>query len=320
MAIDRTGIDSLNAGAPDLRLTGNKMAGGPYNLGSDRKNAAAVWQNMDEGDKSIYNFNFEFFLQSGDWMDQIQGSLQTGDRQMASAPHPDENWDALWQDLREKGEVPESIRNLQEFKNWFHNQDFDIDMSQRNRSGIMQAAYGGTARPTYTQSRKQRMAGGGITRLGYNQGYSVQGGVKNYLGDQEMVNAPKKWQSGPGKPDTELAYITNAEKDLILKADLHGSLGGGPNLGPSGVMSLDSWGDISGGQAGSDVSRDTDRGGGGGGDASTTYSYSAPAPAPAPAAAGHDFDTNYAAISPGQSVAMVGDTSLAGLPQSAGES
>ena len=151
MAIDRTGINSLNAddsdslevGAPKLRLTGNKMAGGPYNLGSDRKNAAAVWQNMDEGDKSIYNFNFEFFLQSGDWMDQIQGSLQTGDRQMASAPHPDENWDALWQDLREKGEVPESIRNLQEFKNWFHNQDFDIDMSQRNRLGIMKAAQGG---------------------------------------------------------------------------------------------------------------------------------------------------------------------------------
>ena len=177
----RTGIDSLNAGdsdslevgAPKLRLTGNKMAGGPYNLGSDRKNAAAVWQNMDEGDKSIYNFNFEFFLQSGDWMDQIQGSLQTGDRQMASAPHPDENWDALWQDLREKGEVPEIIRNLQEFKNWFHNQDFDIDMSQRNRSGIMQAAYGGTARPTYTQSRKQRMAYGGIAGLDGRKRYGI---------------------------------------------------------------------------------------------------------------------------------------------------
>ena len=89
----RTGINSLNAGAPDLRLTGNKMAGGPYNLGSDRKNAAAVWQNMDEGDKSIYNFNFEFFLQSGDWMDQIQGSLQTGDRRMASAEEAPAGYD-----------------------------------------------------------------------------------------------------------------------------------------------------------------------------------------------------------------------------------
>jgi len=62
----------------------------------------------------------------------------------ASAPHPDENWMGLWEDLRGKGEVPESIRNLQEFKNWFHNQDFDIDMSQVD-TGIMQASKGGRA-------------------------------------------------------------------------------------------------------------------------------------------------------------------------------
>jgi len=62
----------------------------------------------------------------------------------ASAPHPDENWMGLWEDLRGKGEVPESIRNLQEFKNWFQNQDFDIDMSQVD-TGIMQASKGGRA-------------------------------------------------------------------------------------------------------------------------------------------------------------------------------
>ena len=72
---------------------------------------------------------------------------------------------------------------------------------------------------------------------------TYQGGVKNYLGDQEMVNAPKYWKSGPGNPETELAYITKAEKDLILKKDLHGSLKDGPNTGPEGLMSLDSQGD-----------------------------------------------------------------------------
>jgi len=101
---------------------------------------------------------------------------------------------------------------------------------------------------------ESRMASGGIARLGYKDGYSVQGGVKNYLGDQETVsNVPVKWQSGPDKPDTELAYITKAEKDLILKKDLHGSLSEGPNLGPGGLMSLDSWGDVVGGMAGVDV-------------------------------------------------------------------
>ena len=79
--------------------------------------------------------------------------------------------------------------------------------------------------------------------------YEMQGGMKNYLGKQKMVKAPKYWKSRPDKPQTELAYITKAEKDLIMKSDLHGSLN--PNVkgqfaaneGPSGLMSLDYQGD-----------------------------------------------------------------------------
>ena len=88
---------------------------------------------------------------------------------------------------------------------------------------------------------------------------AMQGGVKNYLGDQPEVQAPRKWQSGPDKPPTELAYITEAEKDLILKTDIHGSLSKGPNMGPSGIMSLDSFGDAGGGGA---AGVDTSAGGG----------------------------------------------------------
>ena len=79
--------------------------------------------------------------------------------------------------------------------------------------------------------------------------YEMQGGMKNYLGEQPMVNAPKYWQSRPDKPSTDLAYITEAEKDLIMKSDLHGSLNPNvkgnyaPNEGPSGIMSLDYQGD-----------------------------------------------------------------------------
>ena len=73
---------------------------------------------------------------------------------------------------------------------------------------------------------------------------AIQGGVKNYLGNQKTVSGiPIKWQSGPDAPDTELAYITKAEKNLLLKKDLHGSLKNGPNTGPKGIMSLDSQGD-----------------------------------------------------------------------------
>jgi hypothetical protein len=78
--------------------------------------------------------------------------------------------------------------------------------------------------------------------------FVMQGGVKNYLGEQETVNnVPVKWQSGPDKPSTELAYITKAEKDLLLKKDIHGSLKDGPNMGPGGLMSLDSAGSGFGG-------------------------------------------------------------------------
>ena len=91
-----------------------------------------------------------------------------------------------------------------------------------------------------------------------DKGPVLQGGVQNYLGKQPQVMAPRKWQSAPDKPATELAYITEAEKKLIMKADIHGGLERGPNMGPSGIMSLDSFGDadagMSGGLSGGDVS------------------------------------------------------------------
>ena len=77
--------------------------------------------------------------------------------------------------------------------------------------------------------------------------YEMQGDEKparNYLGTQKTVSGiPVKWKSGPDAPSTELAYITKAEKDLLLKKNLHGSLKNGPNTGPDGIMSLDSQGD-----------------------------------------------------------------------------
>ena len=86
--------------------------------------------------------------------------------------------------------------------------------------------------------------------------YDVQGGVKNYLGKQKQVKAPLKWQSSPDHPTTELAYITEAEKDLLIKSDLHGSLKGSVNKGPSGIMSLNGFGSTDSSQnvGGGDVS------------------------------------------------------------------
>jgi len=72
---------------------------------------------------------------------------------------------------------------------------------------------------------------------------SMQGGVKNYLGEQPMVSAPKYWQSAPDHEMTELAYITPRERDVLVNMDMYGSMNGSPNEGPSGIMSLNGWGD-----------------------------------------------------------------------------
>jgi len=83
------------------------------------------------------------------------------------------------------------------------------------------------------------------SRIHKNNGgiMSMQGGVKNYLGEQPMVNAPKYWQSAPDHEMTELAYITPQERDALVDMDMYGTMNGSPNEGPSGLMSLNGWGD-----------------------------------------------------------------------------
>ncbi len=49
------------------------------------------------------------------------------------------------------------------------------------------------------------------------------GGRAGYK-DGEMVTVPKHWQSAPDHPKTELAYITKAEKDLLVKKIYYKSL------------------------------------------------------------------------------------------------
>ena len=82
-----------------------------------------------------------------------------------------------------------------------------------------------------------------ITKAQQAKKFEMQGKVRNYLGKQKMVKAPKKWKSGPNHPDTELAYITKAEKDALVNMNMYGSMNGKANKGPSGIISLNGWGD-----------------------------------------------------------------------------
>ena len=95
--------------------------------------------------------------------------------------------------------------------------------------------------------------------------YEVQGGVKNYK-PSKMVTAPKTAKSSPKHPTAHLAYITKKEQNFLVKKNLHGSLKGKPNKGPSGIVSLQGdfgpggTGGSYGGHEGADVSGTSDRG------------------------------------------------------------
>jgi hypothetical protein len=130
-----------------------------------------------------------------------------------------------------------------------------------------------------TDNRTEKAGGGvsqgldyltGIERRGYANGdYAVQAGIKNYLGKQKTATVPIKWKSGKGDshPDTELAYITGPEKELLIKLDMHNSMPDGePNIGPGGLISLNSGGDGGaggGGDGGGDGGDDGGNGDGG---------------------------------------------------------
>ena len=127
MAIDRTGINSLNAGAPEITYSGNE---GPKSPQQEQQMQMAKWEGSPGMDSRPE------VRQA--WKDFLKAQ-QEG------------NFNGTWEQW-----MPIWIRtNL---------------------------AYGGAARPTYTQSRKQRMAGGGIAGLRQigKPGGRVEPGISKY--------------------------------------------------------------------------------------------------------------------------------------------
>ena len=125
-----------------------------------------------------------------------------------------------------------------------------------------------------------------------------QAGIINFLGEQPEVTAPIRAKSHADAPPTQLAYITDAEKQMLLDANMHGSLEGNqPNQGPAGIQSLDDFyntpgGGVGGGSgeqvdsAGSSQGGSGSSGGGGGYESSESVGIN-----PGMAVGGSDNDT-----------------------------
>ena len=95
---------------------------------------------------------------------------------------------------------------------WTDPDDYDVTIPpwERDQEGVIDIDIDEFMLP------KEYANGGGVgSMMQPKKKFEMQGGVKNYLGNQKMVTAPKYWKSRPNKPQTELAYITKTEKDLI---------------------------------------------------------------------------------------------------------
>jgi hypothetical protein len=111
-----------------------------YDTGKgDRSNAAQIWDQMQNPDKAIFDFDFEIFFMDGGWRDMIKSEVEVGtETQMASAPDPqdalnDMSMDVLGKPLHEL--TPEEYQMLIDMAN--------DQASARPAEGIMQAAKGG---------------------------------------------------------------------------------------------------------------------------------------------------------------------------------
>jgi hypothetical protein len=162
------------------------------------------------------------------------------DTKMASAPHPDEAWQGLWEKYLDI--VPPGINTLDQFKNWFQNQDFDEEMSQVD-TGIMQAAKGG--------------------RIGYRFGDEVITDTETILKtpkEEVVVNDMDEIKRHMAGPDWFIKRIENlnylfgdklTEKEIeVIAADdekyydklghdpFSGAKGGRVKRAPGGIMDL----------------------------------------------------------------------------------
>ena len=165
MAIDRTGISSLDTGAPEITYSGNEGPKSPQEMQQMQMQQMQMAQLQEEYKKYVFEMEeqglqpmsmqqfMEQALAEGQMSSREQGG--TGDMAMKSG---------LIDEYRNykmgQGDAGEQFMSPRDY---YRSQEQD-------RAGV---AYGGTANPTYTQSRKQRMAYGGIAGLDGRKRYGV---------------------------------------------------------------------------------------------------------------------------------------------------
>jgi len=127
----------------DFKMEGVDVLGEQvfYDTGrGDRANATQIWNQMQDPDKAIFDFDFEIFFMDGGWSDQIKSEVEVGtETEMASAVDPQDALNDMSMEIF-KG------RQLHELTPEEHQMLIDMANDQAaapGAEGIMQAAKGG---------------------------------------------------------------------------------------------------------------------------------------------------------------------------------
>jgi hypothetical protein len=235
----KTGIESLDAGAPEITYSGNEGPKSPQQM-----QQMQMAQLQEEYDKYVFEMEEQGIepMSIQQFMEQVMSegqmsSNQEGIGSMAMKSGLIDEYRNYKMGQEEGGEQFMSPRD------YYRSQEQD-------RAGV---AYGGTANPTYTQSRKQRInaAGGGImgsnagsmlvapTADGSRPGYGILSKLKDKFVDDIIPNEIKE------NPMLTTALLGGAANYMDLIPGQMSSqgwigdlLGGGQNLLNKGVTGV----------------------------------------------------------------------------------
>jgi len=198
----KTGLESLDVGAPEITYSGNQ---GPKSPQEDQQKMA------------------EFQMQ--EYMEEFESVFPEMKNQRGT-PEYDRDLKEYFQGLASKqsggiGDMAMKSGLIDEYRNYKMGQGDageqfmsprDYYKSQeQDRAGV---AYGGTAHPTYTQSRKQRMAYGGIAGLDGRKRYGIGSWFQENVMDPVKDFIPNEIKDNPIEAALIAAGLSN-QFDLV---------------------------------------------------------------------------------------------------------
>ena len=176
MAIDRTGISSLDAGASDITYTGNEgpkspdqmlMAFADPMLVNEYKKY--VFEMQEQGQTPMSFREFVQQVMSGMAEGGRAGYQSGGGADYMPLPEGPRGNPAVIEEIEDAREfriANPNIEDIADYKGYYERLKRLEELKRlQGMIGRKSGAYGGSANPTYTQSRKQRMANGGVASL-----------------------------------------------------------------------------------------------------------------------------------------------------------